>query len=51
MRTFQDECEAQPDPFIIYKYPQYLDLAREGMAKVSRFALLWKRITLSQAVA
>ncbi|RYN32108.1 Hercynylcysteine sulfoxide lyase [Alternaria arborescens] len=34
MRAFQDECEAQPDPFIIYKYPQYLDLAREGMAKL-----------------
>ncbi|KAL7773829.1 hypothetical protein CFE70_003796 [Pyrenophora teres f. teres 0-1] len=34
MRAFQDECEARPDAFIIYKYPQYLDEAREAIAKL-----------------
>ncbi|KAF1832039.1 PLP-dependent transferase [Decorospora gaudefroyi] len=34
MRSFQDECEARPDPFIIYDYPRYLDEAREAMSKL-----------------
>ncbi|EDU48003.1 CsdB Selenocysteine lyase [Pyrenophora tritici-repentis] len=34
MRAFQDECEAQPDTFIIYKYSGYLDEAREAIAKL-----------------
>lgn len=34
LRAFQDASEAQPDKFILYDYPRYLDEAREAMAKL-----------------
>ncbi|KAF1945199.1 PLP-dependent transferase [Clathrospora elynae] len=34
MRSFQDSCEARPDPFIIYDSPRYLDASRDAVAKL-----------------
>lgn len=36
MRHYQDEVEAQPDPFIRYTYPQLLDESREAVAGLLR---------------
>lgn len=46
MRAFQDECEEQPDKFIIYEYPRYLDEAREAVAKVRNYTRVLKPLAL-----
>ncbi|RKU39912.1 hypothetical protein DL546_001764 [Coniochaeta pulveracea] len=36
LRDYQDQSEAQPDPFIRYTYPQLLDESREAVASLLR---------------
>ncbi|CZT19918.1 related to isopenicillin N epimerase [Ramularia collo-cygni] len=33
MRSFQDECEQEPDNFLRYKLPNYMDESREAISK------------------